>query len=93
MAVATRGRSADKAPGFLGRHRNVYVYVPNLIGERWAESRRRWRLQAPLITSHEPARPPAPPPSPGYARIAFSLYAFAVALDNPTHCFLAYFLR
>ena len=31
MAVKTRGAAAS-APGFLARHSNVYLYVPNLIG-------------------------------------------------------------
>jgi CDP-diacylglycerol--inositol 3-phosphatidyltransferase len=45
-------------PGFLGRHKAVTLFVPNLIG---------------------------------YVRIAFALYAFAVAFTKPVHCILFYF--
>ncbi len=45
--------------GFFSRHRNVAIYVPNLIG---------------------------------YLRIAFALYAFAIAFSRPLHCIVFYFL-
>lgn len=56
--VAPKRASQKKQPGFLERHDNIYLFVPNLIG---------------------------------YARIGFALYAFAIALRDPTQCFLAYF--
>lgn len=33
--VRTRQQEAKEAAGFFGRHPNIYMYVPNLIGELW----------------------------------------------------------
>jgi hypothetical protein len=33
MTARTRSRLAPLEAGFLGRHKNVYIYVPNLIGK------------------------------------------------------------
>jgi len=55
---AEEAGKAKEAPGFFGRHGDVFIYIPNLIG---------------------------------YARVAFALYAFAVAFSNPLHCILFYF--
>ena len=42
MAPSTRGAAAKAAStGFLNRHQNVYLYVPNLIGKLGLEILRR----------------------------------------------------
>lgn len=82
--------AGSPGPSFFERHDNVYLYVPNLIG-----------VGIPLFSGHtvselRPSRPT--PPSlahsypPGYARIAFALYGFAVASTSPGAMVLSYAL-
>ena len=80
---------------FFGRHGNVYIYLPNLIGKApfwvsWAiESSRPRLLFAPARTRGAIL---FTMPSAGYARVACALFSFAVALRNPYYCVVSYFL-
>lgn len=91
-----RPSDASRKPGFLERHDNVYLYVPNLIGKHTRSPAGRsccgrcpvlgaWRKSTGHVRT---SLPPA-----GYARVAFALYAFAIALHDPAQCCLAYFFR
>jgi hypothetical protein len=84
--MATAGAaSKGPQPGFFGRHNNVYLYVPNLIGATGA-TRAGWVPRPGELTTLLNC-------CAGYARVVFALYAFAIALVSPEQCFLAYFLR
>ena len=95
---ACGGQASSESPGFLGRHGNVFLYVPNLIGT--AQGARRppaWPLPPPPpgACRHHTGRHTLPASSPsrpaGYARVLAAVYAFGVALTNPTAAVLAYF--
>ncbi len=74
---------------FWGRHGNVYVYIPNLIGTAAFAG-------APstvgVALAHLTSNLASPTATVGYARIACSLYAFAVAFSQPLACVGWYFL-
>ena len=97
--MAPGSKAAAAQPGFFGRHDNIYLYIPNLIGARKAGWSARVPRQPQELLRRLPSRPACPPqptaaaPTAGYARVAFALYAFAIALRDPTQCFLAYFFR
>jgi hypothetical protein len=72
------------APGFFERHDNVLLYVPNLIGacHRLAFVQRlEDSMEANLWNLYA-----------GYARIAATLYALAIAFHQPLACITSYFL-
>ena len=83
-------------PGFFGRHENVFLYVPNLIGALLPLLRALPppppAAAATCRTATQPgARPTCTTSSPGYARVAAAIYAFGVALSDPAATVLAYF--
>lgn len=63
--------------GFLQRHDNIYLYIPNLIGTICLIHA---RINSLLHFT-------------GYLRIVLSLTSFAVARTDPATSFLFYFLR
>ena len=107
--VTTRRQStaaAQPAAGFFGRHDNVFLYVPNLIGA-WSGCSNAFSgpgdgacpalphvVAAAAVGLHRLA-PPTPVPAAllpaGYARVAAAVLAFAVALRDPLLTVGAYF--
>lgn len=87
---------AKQGAGFFGRHNNVYIYVPNLIGKNFnhcccALALRCMRASASrfdhlwsLISMHQLLFA-------GYVRVAFALYAFAISMTSPLQCIVFYF--
>ena len=84
-------------PGFFQRHSNIYLYIPNLIGAltpagSGAASGHHYagggeRRRAAPSSSPEAALPRCA----GYARVAFTLYAFHLAFKHPAACVALYF--
>jgi hypothetical protein len=104
MARTRAQNLREEKPSFFGRHGNVYIYIPNLIGAlRCQQTQARSRGTAAsgasgrrrhsCLFSHLLADPL---PSiwrcaAGYARVAAAVFAFGVAQRNPTACCAAYF--
>lgn len=93
--VAPKGKG--KSFGFFGRHGNVYLYIPNLIGA-WGHRRRprEHTQRARCVTSRSatPHRDPqsCPDTPAGYLRVAATAGAFAVAFDSPNLMLMLYVL-
>ena len=73
------------APGFFERHDNVLFYVPNLIGAFYRCNMLQQHREASKANQLDPYRA-------GYARIAATLYALAIAFHQPLACITSYFL-
>ena len=90
VAASPAAAKASKAgPGFLGRHGNVYLYVPNLIGAPPAS--RGPFLQA----NHRPRHPLTVRPSrarAGYARVLLTGAAIVYAQEPPSLSLILYLL-
>lgn len=81
--------------GFFGRHGNVYMYIPNLIGA--SQSQPLQAAAGPHCRRHNdpPTLSSLSAPSllrcTGYARVAAAVFAFGVAQRDPAACCAAYF--
>jgi hypothetical protein len=75
-------------PGFFSRHKDIYVYLPNLIGIVfcWVFNSNGWFMRCLSNSLHCCCC------TAGYARIVLTLGALAFAFSYPELCVGAYFL-